>query len=79
MESTTGQGYINQPGNGNQVLIFVRDYNPATNICCHCIYDGDGWLCDACLDKHECGEEMFLPVVNSPRVGVCAFEGGCYD
>jgi len=23
--------------------------NPATNVCCQCIYDGDGWLCDACL------------------------------
>lgn len=52
---------------------------PATNICCNCIYDGDGWLCDSCLSKHECGDEMCMPVVNSPRVGVCGYDGGCYD
>lgn len=53
--------------------------SPATNVCCQCIYDDYGWVCDDCVDKHECGEEMLLPVVNSPRVGVCAYEGGCYD
>jgi hypothetical protein len=52
---------------------------PATNVCCQCIYDDNGWVCDNCIDKHECGEEMLLPVVNSPRVGVCAYSGGCYD
>ncbi len=53
--------------------------SPATNVCCQCIYDDAGWLCDGCADKHECGEEMLLPVVNSPRVGVCAYTGGFYD
>ncbi|HCT64552.1 MAG TPA: hypothetical protein DIC60_04700 [Lachnospiraceae bacterium] len=48
---------------------------PATNVCCGCVYDEDGWVCDDCIDKHECGEDMMLPVVNSPRVGVCAYEG----
>ena len=52
---------------------------PATNVCCQCIYDDEGWVCDDCADKHECGEEMLLPVVNSPRVGVCAYSGGCYE
>lgn len=47
----------------------------ATNICTECIYDNTGWLCDTCAEKHECGEEMLLPVVNSPRVGVCAYAG----
>ncbi len=49
---------------------------PATVVCCECIYDDAGWLCDDCSEKHECDEDMFLPVVNSPRVGVCAYEGG---
>ncbi|MCC7444704.1 MAG: hypothetical protein IT263_07720 [Saprospiraceae bacterium] len=53
--------------------------NPASYVCSHCIYDDTGWVCDDCADKHECGEEMLLPVVNSPRVGVCAYEGRCYD
>jgi hypothetical protein len=52
---------------------------PATNVCCECIYDDTGWLCDDCAKEHECGEEMLLPVVNSPRVGVCAYAGGSYD
>ncbi len=53
--------------------------NPATNICCECIYDGKGYLCDTCLEKHECGEEMYMPIVNSPRSGVCGYTGGIYD
>lgn len=28
---------------------------------------------------HECGEDMLLPVVNSPRVGMCDYTGGYYD
>jgi hypothetical protein len=48
---------------------------PATEICTECVYSGEGWLCDECAKDHECGEEMLLPVVNSPRVGVCGYTG----
>ncbi len=48
---------------------------PATEVCAQCIYEGRGWLCDACSEEHECGEEMLLPVVNSPRVGMCGYTG----
>ena len=48
---------------------------PATHVCTECAYDGAGWLCKKCLKKHECGDEMALPVVNSPRVGVCGYTG----
>lgn len=48
---------------------------PATTICVECIYDNQGWLCDDCAGKHGCDEEMFLSVVNSPRTGVCGYEG----
>ncbi|MCP4756792.1 MAG: hypothetical protein GY866_38510, partial [Proteobacteria bacterium] len=48
----------------------------ATQICCECQWDGGGWLCDNCAPNHECGDEMFLPVVNSPRTGVCGYVGG---
>ena len=48
---------------------------PATQVCTECIYDNAGWLCDDCVSDHECGEEMLLPVVNSPRVGVCGYTG----
>ncbi len=48
---------------------------PATQVCSQCIGDGRGWLCAGCGRTHECEEEMFLPVVNSPRVGMCAYTG----
>jgi hypothetical protein len=43
----------------------------ATTICTQCyeVY------CQDCLVEHECGEEMALPVVNSPRMGVCGYAG----
>jgi len=48
---------------------------PATNICVDCLNDDQGWLCDDCAREHGCDEEMFLPLVNSPRTGVCGYEG----
>jgi hypothetical protein len=47
----------------------------AERVCTSCIGERTGWLCDACAEKHDCEEEMMLPVVNSPRVGLCAYEG----
>lgn len=44
-------------------------------VCSECIYSGGGWLCEKCAQEHECGEEMLLPVVNSPRVGMCGYTG----
>jgi hypothetical protein len=52
--------------------------SPTVQICSECQWDGGGWLCDACAEEHDCDEEMLLPVVNSPRVGVCAYQGN-YD
>ena len=49
--------------------------NPATTTCTECLYDGEGWLCDDCAGTHGCDEEMFLPLVNSPRAGVCGYTG----
>jgi len=47
----------------------------ATQICTDCIYDESGLLCDNCAESHACETEFLLPVVNSPRCGVCAYEG----
>ncbi len=48
----------------------------ATQICTFCQWDDGGWLCDNCAKVHNCDEDdMFLPVVNSPRAGVCAYCG----
>ncbi|NQU22287.1 MAG: hypothetical protein HQ567_13480 [Candidatus Nealsonbacteria bacterium] len=48
---------------------------PATVVCTECSWDDEGWLCDACARQHDCDEEMRLPVVNSPRTGVCGYTG----
>jgi len=45
---------------------------PATVICSFCDYT---LLCDACSESHSCGDEGFLPVVNSPRMGMCGYTG----
>ena len=48
---------------------------PATMICVECANAGGGFCCETHAGKHECGEEMLLPVVNSPRMGVCGYTG----
>lgn len=48
---------------------------PATQICVECIPEGEGALCNACASRHECGEEMLAPLINSPRAGVCGYCG----
>ncbi len=45
----------------------------AVVICTEC---GE-WLCKTCATAHE-STDMFLPVVNSPRAGVCGYDGGVY-
>jgi hypothetical protein len=35
----------------------------------------DNWLCDKCAKGDDVEEEYLLPVVNSPRVGVCGYTG----
>ena len=44
---------------------------PAAQFCTAC----EEFYCDECLTDHECGEEMALPLVNSPRMGVCGYTG----
>ncbi|HIJ07582.1 MAG: Uncharacterized protein XE11_0778 [Methanomicrobiales archaeon 53_19] len=51
---------------------------PADIICLECFYEGDSekaFLCEGCHQEHECDEDMTLPVVNSPRMGQCGYEG----
>lgn len=48
---------------------------PATQVCAFCGYGPERWVCGDCAPEHECGDEGLLPVVNSPRVGVCGYTG----
>ncbi len=50
----------------------ARCGKPATQLCVEC--EGTP-LCDACVSEHECGEEMLMPLLNSPRAGVCGYCG----
>ncbi len=47
----------------------------ATRVCNSYSWVGEGWVCEGCAGTHECGEERLLPVVNSPRVGMCGYTG----
>lgn len=46
-------------------------------ICTYCIYERQNpFYCEAHAEDHDCDEpEMLLPVVNSPRMGECGYEG----
>lgn len=50
---------------------------PATLVCPYCIDTEAKYLfCDAHAASHEhADEEAYLPVVNSPRMGVCGYSG----
>lgn len=72
---------------GREIQLIARNLPPAilcdnckkeaTNICTECLYveNSHAFLCDDCSEDHPCGEEMLLPVVNSPRCGVCGYCG----
>tara|TARA_R110002033_G_scaffold50615_5_gene97728 strand:+ start:4566 stop:5357 length:792 start_codon:yes stop_codon:yes gene_type:complete len=58
--------------------------NPATQICTVCCYEEEAQFCDNCAKKHakkcdDFDEYAAMPVVNSPRMGVCGYEGGDID
>ena len=48
---------------------------PAVSICADCSLEEGGLFCERHAEDHECGEERLLPVVNSPRMGVCGYCG----
>jgi len=70
---------------GRSIQVLARNEPPsipcmscgktAAQVCTECLWSGEGWLCDQCAADHECGEDMLLPVVNSPRVGMCGYTG----
>ncbi len=67
-----------------QTMCSVCGKVPATQICTVCVYEEEAVFCDKCASKHAKKCEDFsdyasMPVVNSPRMGVCAYEGGTID
>lgn len=49
----------------------------ATQVCTFCMYEKENpFYCEAHAEDHDCREEeMLLPVVNSPRMGMCGYTG----
>lgn len=71
---------------GKPIRLMARNHPPemrcmvcgqqAEWICAECLWEGkDCFLCVQHLDKHEHDDEMTLPAVNSPRIGMCAYDG----
>jgi hypothetical protein len=51
--------------------------HPATRVCMECVIEENTWgtLCDEHARTHPHEEYGTLPLVNSPRVGMCGYEG----
>lgn len=67
-----------------QIMCTTCKAQPATQICSIHIYEGTGFFCNGCAEKHaqkcdDFADYAAMPVVNSPRMGVCAYEGGSID
>jgi len=67
-----------------EILCCICKKVPATQICTVCMYNKESVFCDQCAKKHEKKCEDFadyasMPIVNSPRMGVCGYTGGRID
>jgi len=68
-----------------EIMCSICKKAPAAQICTVCMDDdGEAMFCNKCAKKHEKECEDFadyaaMPVVNSPRMGTCAYEGGIID
>jgi len=84
---------LSQEGDGprNPIRILARNEPPeiacaicggaATQVCRQCFDEANGkaWLCHRCVKRHGCKDADTVPLVNSPRTGVCGYIGGHGD
>lgn len=48
----------------------------ASVLCTYCMYETERpFYCEDHAEEHDCGDEALLPVVNSPRMGMCGYTG----
>lgn len=74
------------PSRRESVRLLARNDDPvwtcgvceetATVLCAYCFLEDDAFFCEAHSEDHGCGEDAILPIVNSPRMGVCGYTGG---
>ena len=67
-----------------RIMCSVCGKAPAIQMCTSCMYQKEANFCVKCAKKHEKECDDFtdyasMPVVNSPRWGVCGYEGGSID
>ncbi len=68
-----------------KIMCDVCHKRPATTLCSVHLYESEeSFFCESCAVKHEKKCDDFadyaaMPVVNSPRMGVCGYEGGSID
>ena len=67
-----------------ELLCEICGKEPATLICSACMGHEESMFCKKCAKKHGKTCSAFddyaaMPVVNSPRIGVCAYDGGSID
>ncbi len=65
-----------------KVMCLNCEKREATSVCVYCVWNPaeKGWLCSECESDHACVKEegaefALLPVVNSPRTGMCGYVG----
>ena len=56
----------------------------AINTCTVHWGEDDSYFCEDCMESHEAvcedaADYAWLPIVNSPRVGECGYDGGTID
>jgi len=67
-----------------KIMCAICKTKPAENICTVCQYEQDAFFCEACSADHgqicsDFEDYARMPVVNSPRMGECGYEGGSID
>lgn len=63
-------------------LICVKCGKKADKLCIGCEWENEeNTYCSKCYKNHKCksGDDIWLPVVNSPRMGVCGYTGDTDD
>lgn len=61
--------------NPPEFICSICEKNPAVWVKPEGYYNGLPFLCEECLTKNESDEDFILPVCNSPRMGVCGYDG----
>ena len=75
--ATEQKGAVRMLARNEPPLFMCQKCNKASaeQLCGECVYNDKGFFCGECAKGHTKHEDMFLPVVNSPRIGVCGYEG----